>query len=274
MPRGTSKVLLAPGQKFALIQHGRAPVSVVSLDGDSTAGAVEIPGALPAPDTAVFSPRGSAAILLSGAAARMQVIGGLPDNPRIVRDLNLGALPQPVQRLAVSDDAGSLLVSTPATVFLILPDGSARTLVSVSQAPLLAFFPGSASAVAGDPGDGSLYLVQNTSGTASARLLGMALAGMGDMRVNGSGDRIYVTAEQQIGVFGVQDGVFQTFDSPVAAGGLDRLLNDETFVISSVVGGPIWIFFRDGDSGRTAFVPAPSRSSNQRRGFNEGKYLK
>ena len=261
LPRRTRRLRLSPTQQYALIEREDEAPAVLGLSGATVGQAIAITGALPTADIAAFSPSGHSAVLFSAGSGRLQVIGGLPLTPQIVQDLDAGLLPDTPKAVAVSDDAGSVLLSSATMVYLLSPNGSTNTIMNVANVASLAFFPNSGDAAIGDRGTGSVYVLQNSAGILAARLIATALAGVGEMRASGNGQTLYVTnpGGHCIWAVGVPGGEIQAFNLPVRSVKIDPLRNTDTFLISSEPGQPGWIFFRQGDDARTVFVPAVTR---------------
>src|SRR5258708_39353339 len=97
--RGLSKAAASPSGPFALASTESGAVAALSsADGESLRTAI-VPGAM-AGDIQ-FSPNGSAALISSGG--RLQVIGGLPAFPMLLRTVDVSFLGG-AAALAVSDD--------------------------------------------------------------------------------------------------------------------------------------------------------------------------
>jgi sugar lactone lactonase YvrE len=261
LPRRTMRLRLAPGQQYAIIERAQEDPAVLLLNGTETGGIAVIPGAVRALDSVSFSPSGRSAVLISQGLGRLQVITGLPQAPQLAKDIDLRLLPELPDNAAVSDDGGSVLFSSAGAVYLVLPDGSATIVLSVTPTASIAFLPASTTAAIGDPGTGSLYLFQRLAGGTVASLLASGLPGLGQVAASGDGKMLYVTdtQSQRIWSVNVASGAVGQFDLQVSASKLDRLRNADTFLISSEPGLPGWIFFRQGEDARTVFVPAVPR---------------
>jgi hypothetical protein len=93
-------VYLPPAQQYSLIETtGNAPVEVWNFKQL----AVPLAGATSHPDAVAFSPRGDAALLFSKSDALIQVIAGLPAQPKLTHVLTVPS-PSELTSLAVSDD--------------------------------------------------------------------------------------------------------------------------------------------------------------------------
>ena len=193
LPRHVTRIRLAPSQQYALIERERQEPVVLLLTAANAGRAVSLAGAFPVADLAAFSPFGRSAVLFSVSAKRLQVIAGLPDAPQIVRDLDVGVLPEPPEAMAISDDAGSVLLSSAGAVYWLLPGGSTRMVVNVADVPALVFFPNSANAAIGDRTAGSVYLFRNLAGGITTSLLATGLDGLEEITSSGSYETLYIT---------------------------------------------------------------------------------
>jgi hypothetical protein len=151
-----------PGFTLALAAVSPAADAALAVSAeDSTVWLIRFRGKLPAtvaagamtsPDRIFFSPAGSAALLYSASAARLQVLTGMPVAPA-VQDLSPdGAVP-----MAVADDGSAVLSAGSGGVEIRFTDGSAAPpslAVSVGAAN---FRRGTHDAVAAT-GEGAVYL--------------------------------------------------------------------------------------------------------------------
>ena len=259
LPAGTTRLRLAPAQQYLIIERADETPGALLLNGTETGELVTIPGVVRAPDFISFSPAGHSAALISLAYGRLQIIAGLPQSPRVVKDIDLHTLPELPRVAAVSDDASTVLFSSTGAVFLMLPDGAAAIVVSVTATASIAFLPASTAAAIGDPGTGALYLFRRVAGEAGvAPSLASGLLGLGQIAASSDGRVLYVTDPQEHSIWcvNVSSGTVRQLDSQVSASKLERLRNADTFLISAEPGLPAWVFFRQGEAAGAVFVPA------------------
>ena len=105
LPPGTNQVHLPPLQRFALLTGSDGSLAVLHLNRTDpmTEAAQPIRGAWTHPDSVIFSPTGLSVALYSAAKQRLQILTGLPDAPRVMRELATAA--ESVSAFAVTDDA-------------------------------------------------------------------------------------------------------------------------------------------------------------------------
>jgi hypothetical protein len=257
LPKNSTNLHLSPGQDYALVERASEDPILLPL-GASQALPATLTGAIQKADIAVFSPRGQAALLYSAPMARMQVIGGLPQTPQILRDWDTSAfLEQPVDA-ALSDDGGSVLLTSSLAVYQVLPAGAPRQLLSVEGPAALTFLPNSAQAAIADRGAGSVFLWHDTL---LATQLAGGLSGAGEMRPSSDGLGLWLTqpAGNSVWWLGVKTSELRAFNVPVSPAKLQGLAIRDMFLLASDAGQPAWILFQQGSDTLTTFVPAAPR---------------
>ncbi len=83
----------------------------------------------------------------------------MPWSGRIALDIDTRELPEGVQAVAVSDDAGSVLLMSARAVYLLERGGSPRVVLTIANTASLAFFPNSADGVIAERNGGSIYVL-------------------------------------------------------------------------------------------------------------------
>jgi hypothetical protein len=257
LPANTARVHLAPGQAYALAERRNDDPAVVVLKAGSAGTAIPVDGAIQTPDVVAFSPTGQSALLWS-ATAGLQVIGGLPGTPAIVRTVGAAAFPKAIQDAAVSDDGDSVLLASEGGAYQLLRDGTTRQVISSADSAALAFLPNSSQAAIGDRRAGSVYLWVTGTGQGSASLLSTGLAGLDIMRATVDGQSLWITnpGGNSVWQLDIRTGGVRTFSLPVSPVSLDRLPYGEISLISSAPGQPTWILLSQGDHASAVFVPA------------------
>lgn len=260
LPSEATSVRMAPGQSsgksWAWIERGSQDPAILSLNGTRFGSVNGLAGVLPAADLAAFSPSGRSLALFSSAAGRLQVVSGLPDAPQIAQEAVLAG---GVDSIAVSDDAGAVLVASGRVVQLLSPGGAAQPVLNMTSTTAMAFLPDSRDAAVVDRGAGTVHRVRSVAGGgATSGVLAAGLAGAGEISFSADGQSLLLTNPSANGVWmvSVQTGEVRSFDTRVGAAGLNRLANPETYLISSEPGQPAWIFLPGGDGAHTVFVPA------------------
>jgi hypothetical protein len=252
------RVRVAPGGSYAFVERKASEPAVVPLTAGAAGQAVPLPGAIASADLVAFSPAGTTELLFSRAAARLQVWTGLPNDPRMIRDVDAHSLPETPLSMAAGDDGSSVLLSSATTVYLLPAGGSARVLLGLGGAAAMAFFPNGDAAIA-DPVSGAVYRFQAQTGTASQRAVSSTMKGLTAIGTSADGDTTYVanSSARQIASVRLSTGEIQTFQVPAAPQEMTRLGAADTFVISSEAHAPAWLLV--GPEKRAVFVPAADR---------------
>ena len=262
LPDAVTRVHMAPGQDFAIMERrGTVPVAV-SLSGAAVDHATVLPDqSLSSFTWVAFSHRGTAAVLFSAAANRLQVVTGLPDAPQLARDVDAASLPEPPRMAAVNDDGSLVLAASSRLVYRL--SNSADVVLSAEEIAGLAVLPNGTDAVAAVPSTGSLHLLRN----GSTHVVASGLSGIGRIYPASDGNSIYVTqaGAAAIASVNITTGEVRSFDSGVAAVSLIPLRNRDTFLISARSRQPGWVFYRDGESARSVFIPAVRSIAEGRR---------
>ncbi len=263
LPRGCTRVRVAPGRDFAWVERRGAAPAVLNLSGGSGQGLEPVEGAMAAADWVAFSPGAAAAALYSAAAGRLQVLTGLPDAPVVSRDLTAGGTPEQLVAAAVSDDGAILLAASHSAVYLIAPGGAPQMVLSGESILSLAMMPGGRNAVAADGGTGSLYLLQGLVSAPMARTLVSGIAGIGKVQPAWDGASVFVArpGPSAVSIVDVATGATQSYGVDVPPVTLDPLDIHDAFLISSAPGEAGWIFVRNGADARAVFVPAAAQGA-------------
>ncbi len=277
LPNGVTRIRIAPGQGFALIERLRGGPAALVLDGGAVDHVTPIEGALSGADWVVFSFGAQAAVLCSSSTSRLQVITGLPDAPQVAADLDTSTWPEPPATAAVSDDGGLVLAASSQSVYLVSPGAAPQLLLSGGRIRSLALLRNGSDAVVADSGTGSVQLLTGVASLAGGgqapapRVLASGLDGLEQIFPSADGKTLFA-ARPGSGVVSWIDLVTGAVQSPELAAGNDTVApveltamrNRDTFLISARPRQPAWIFYRDGDAGRVAFVPAVAVSESVR----------
>jgi hypothetical protein len=260
LPDGVTRVHVAPGQDFALVELAGDGVAVLSLSGSAVERMTAVEGAV-TPSWVSFSPQAGSAILFSATGSRLQILSGLPDTPRIAMDLDTTALADPPRSAVVSDDGKTVLIASQRAVYLAPRSGSPQLLMTATEIVSLALFRNGTDAAVWDGITGSVYLLRNVSTAPVVRVLASGSKDPGKLYPSWDGTTIFMVrpGAKAVSSIDLASGDIQSFDSAVPALTLDPLRNHDTFLISAAHHGPGWIFCLDGSTGRVVFVPAANR---------------
>jgi len=266
LPRGVSRINLAPGQAFALVEvraevriEGRVEgsggdLSVIPLRAGATGDATPIPGALRGANLIRFSPTGQSVLLYSSGAGRLQVISGLPGAPSVTRNVDASSFPVEIEDAAISDDASTILLTTAGAIHQLTPSDQMRQISSTTGSARVAFLPNSSRAAIADRDAGVVYLWSGES----PMLLATGLIGLGEMRASSDGLSLWFNHPDSNSVSRIdtKTGQLRATQLQVSPSRLDLLSSRDAFLISADPGQPAWVFFQQGSEGLAVFVPA------------------
>jgi DNA-binding beta-propeller fold protein YncE len=266
LPEGVTRIDFAPGQGWAVASRpsGGTP-AVISFLAANLGPLVPIPGAISEPDIIAFSPSGGAVALYSIAQERLQVVGGLPANPQLTRDLGSGDLPAAAQFLAIADDGVTLLEGAATNAVYLLAGNGPQLLASVSSLGGMAFNPQSNDALVFDRDGGTLALWQSVSTMFSSRVLANGLTGLpGTIDLATDGRRAVVTGPGANRLWAVDLGNLQVQDLPLPTppAMLSPLRVAGDYLLSWQAGGPAWIMDTNRQKAAVYLVPAAAQTQS------------
>ena len=209
---------------------------------------------------AVLSPTGSAAVLLYAEARRALVVSGLPDAPKLEREIELAG---DLAALAVSDDAGRVLAAERDGRVTAFDAGDPVPLGGLEKITGLAFLSRSREAVAVSETLGEVYYLREDGHLilASAQEeLGAPLA------VVGSADRkrAYVAlASGSIATFDLAGGPPSLTSCYCKPAALDPLASSGVFRLTAFSDMPMLLFDASGEEAKILFVPPVVEENEQ-----------
>jgi len=258
VPDGVTRVHLAPGKDFALIETGAASPAILFLSGGAVDHVTALSGAMPAADWVAFSGSATSAVLFSSSAQRLQLLTGLPAAPQVALDLDASTLPEQPLTAAVSDDGRLLVMASGNSVYRLSPGGAPQLLLSAGRIVSVAVLLNGAGVAVSDTSTASIHVLRNLDSTPQIQVLASGLQGIGKLYPASDGAALFVARPGVKAVSSVDlaSGALQTFPSAAALADLVPLRNRDTFLISARPGQPGSIFLRDGSAGRVVFIPA------------------
>jgi hypothetical protein len=268
IPRDVTQVHLAPGQPFALVERRESELALVPFAGTSLRDFVTVQGALRQPDLVEFSPTGVSLVLYSSTANRLQVISGLPAQPSVTRDVDLSNLAQTIRAVGISDDGGTVLVTSDSAVYDLVSPGVPQQLLSTSAAAVLAFFPNSRRAAIADSDAGLIYVWSGADSDAPV-LLSSQMIGLGRMQASPDGSNLWITnpSAQSVLRLDSRSSDMETFPLETNPVLMLPMSYRETYLVSAQAGQPAWVLVKQEAGVVTVLVPAPqSRIPGHRNG--------
>ena len=260
--------LLGAGGALAIasISGGVALTVVGALDSQPTAVLVE--NSMPDFDLGAFNGPGSAAILYGTGCKCIQVIGGLPDSPRVSRNIDSTSLPGAVLALAVSDDQSIAAVavassedgSSPSRILLFDLNGDSTPPPIITSASSLAFTPNGKDLVVTDAPGGSVSLALNAGGvvnvaSASVSAGGDAISNPGAIAFTNDGLLLIADRAGLVHVIDLQTKERRSAGCSCRPDSMERMKDKSTYRLTGIEAGAVWILDTSGASPRTLFVP-------------------
>ncbi len=269
LPLGITNVHFSPGQRYAIVERGdEAPLGIIDFAELTQGLLVNIPGAISKPDIVSFNPSGSAVAVYSSSEGRLQVIGGLPEAPRLIREMTRGDLPDEVRLLALADDGIALLEgSNRGLIYLLANDGSVRFLHEAGDLAAMVFSLGSHDVLIFDRIEGSASLLKNVlTAPLSILLINGLITLDGDIDLWIDSNKAIITSANTMEVWQIDRKSMQVknLQLPARPGTLQLLRAAGKFLFSYLSGEPAWIL--DASAGMPSLysVPAPVLSSKER----------
>jgi hypothetical protein len=265
LPNTVTQIHLAPGHAYALVEQGRSnPLSLVLLQGVAAQAAAltltPVNGATNEIDLLAFSPIGRSAVIYSRQTNQLQILTGLPKSPRLFLSVPNVATPEAPQKLAVSDDAQTVLIAD---------GGGSVYSLSQNATPVLVYRSPDISAIdfVAQTGDAMICdrsvnrpLVLQHSSTAPVALMATsnddcqpeAAASTTD------GKTILLACPAQHAVLSVDrvSGSTRVHNVSSGPGVLARLSVRDTFLMSPPDGGTYWMFTWQPNGPVMSFVAA------------------
>jgi hypothetical protein len=257
--------IVSPDQSYALGLAGEPHgLKLIPL---STAGASAFPinGALAVPDMIALSPTGASAALYAAGDRRLQVLTGLPDSPRVLRELPAAIPDGELVSLAVADDGQAVLAAVADQMLLISSDGIPRRLPFDGPISAIAFRPRTHDAIAS--GRNHVALILRT--TQDSVIQAMAVpenSSLDPLAVSFSldGSRAFVADSNGTVIeFDLSAASAQSFSCECKITGLHRLAGNAVFRLTDSLDKPLLLFDGDALQPRIVFVPTASAGEKQ-----------
>ncbi len=171
---------VAAGRDYALAADESGKVMLVRALGSASPAVTAIADAIGGVSRMALSENGTAALLYSAGDARLQVVTGLPDEPRAGAPADASGLGSEITALAVDDSGKRALAGTGAM------DGGVYALSGVELTRLaaghevsaIALLNGGRDAAFASMGVDEVVLVRDAAGAANIEVVGSASAGV------------------------------------------------------------------------------------------------
>jgi len=248
------------------ITGGTALTVVGALDSQPTA--VPVENSMPDFDSGAFNGPGTAAIFYGSGCKCIQVIGGLPDSPRVSRNIDSTSLPGAVLALAVSDDRSIAAVavassedgSSPSRILLFDLNGDSTPPPIITSASSLAFTPNGKDLLVTDAPSGSVSLALNAGGvvdiaSASVSASGDAISNPGAIAFTNDGLLLIADRAGLVHLINLQTNERRSVGCSCRPDSMERMKDKSTYRLTGIEAGSVWILDTSGESPRTLFVP-------------------
>src|SRR5262249_4281138 len=245
LPAEVTNVHFSPGQKYAIVERSDgAPVGLVRFPGLNPGEITEIPSSIGEPSILSFSPDGGSVAVYSSSEGLVEILTGLPDTPRLLRELTRDDLPGDVKLLAASDGGTALAGLVNGEIYRLPFEAASEFVFSVTDLGGLTFAPSSDDALLFDHDGGRAILLENVSGAVSHRLLAeesQELDGPIIRHPDGGAARITSAASSHLWQIDSRTLEVQDLSLPEAPAMLEQLRTSGKFLLSSESGQPAWI---------------------------------
>jgi len=208
-----------------------------------------------APERMIFSPSGSAALLVQ--ADRVQILAGLPGHVTAT-SLDLSAISPVPTALAVADDGALAAVADAGAAWIVASDGGSLQLALPGSTVALAFRRNSRDLLAISAA-GDVYLVHNPGPDSGYRMLYSGDEQTADpvaAQFSWGGDRAYtVNSRGNIVVIDMEGGAWSAISCGCRTTALDPLNARNLFRLTAPGRSPVMLFDGSGSEARVWFVP-------------------
>jgi hypothetical protein len=246
-------------------QEGASSLSLVYFDGQTVSGVTEISGALAQPALVVFSPTGRSAVLYSREFGQAQVLTGLPNSPRMARQLLVPPAGSSLQLLAINDDGDALVVVDQAGHIFSLAQDNVLSLVHAgAEIAGVAFVPLRSELIACDPAQRAIYLIEDVGRTPLVSILASDLdLPPGPVVIHSSSDGrstfFASVGSKHLSIIDRVSSKLETLELQAPLDGLDPLKVPTVMLLSARDNEPGWVLETSSAIARVLFVPALSR---------------
>ena len=266
LPEGITSAAISPQHDYALaIATSTGQPVLVRLD--TTPPAVgPISGGRSNPELIAISPTGTAAALYQKESQLLQIVSGLPAEPRIVHEFNTSSLGSNARAVAVSDNANLVLVNAGdenRTLWLLNTNG-AISQIPAAQPSHMTFMARRSDAVVADDATQEVFLLQGLEGN-PVRSPGVVFreSGRPFSAVGASADgRLLFVAQQEsadVTVVNLDSHATTTVPCYCTPTVFSPLKGISAFRLNGLPNGPITVLDASGSSPRALIIPVDPR---------------
>jgi hypothetical protein len=256
------RALVSSARSFAVAATSDSDKLKVIRFAESEPVVTSIPDSVGTFDLGAFSRTGRAAVIYQSGCRCVQIISGLPDAPQVARTVKLND-ESVLQALAVTDDAGKFAIATRlgdnAEVAVYSPDTRSVNLLS---ADALSFSPDGTSLALVDSSGKTVSVLQDGNLVQVATELNgisspAALAYLDANRI------VLADRESRVHLIAIDTGRVTSVDCPCKPSAVEPTSVENTFRISDIAAGALWIVQVTDESVRAMFIPVDRGDSRQ-----------
>jgi len=252
---------ISPQLDSAIVTAGDGSLHLFRLSGNS---ATEIPwkSAPPGPARVAYSPSGTAAVVYTSGEAH--IFSGLPKSPKVAFSAGVGASAEHDHEspggapaaIAVSDDAGWLLVAGQGSVRLFDATGSSAVLLEGTREVVAAFAPGSHLAAVLNGAGPTLEVFPDVTAAPSQRIPMPGLTEPVGIAFSPDGRLILMASHtgNPVTIFDRSGSATTALQCDSIPTGVQRL--GSLFRITDAGAGPVWMVDMSASPPHLVFVPA------------------
>jgi hypothetical protein len=214
-----------------------------------------------APQAVIFSPSGTAAVMVSGNHA--QIMKGLPDAPALAGELDLPVehAARPVVRhltLAINDDASYLLFGSNGTIRLLGMSGENRKLLDTAGPAFVAFAAGGSDGAVVDARGSGVILFRELARAGNPETVAAVderIASTSGVAFSADGRRVFLSTASGRGVdvLDLASKARSTVECACSPAGMTRMGN--LYRLNDPGTEPLWMFDPGAAEPRIVFVP-------------------
>jgi len=204
-----------------------------------------------------ISPSATAAALYDPSSGALEILGGLPEEPAIVRGINVSGIAGPISSAAVSDDGTVTLLKSGNGMWAVDSAGTTWQ-VPASQPSAAAFFPNRRDAVITDNATHSAFLLMDIGHSNTLTLL--TWAGEEETLTGASasqdGGRVFLAGSAgNITVVDIRSRATVKTSCDCEPSGLNRLSGSSVFRLTEPSNEPMMVLDASSPQPRIVLIP-------------------
>jgi len=149
-----------------------------------------------------------------------------------------------------------VLVASATALYRVPAQGAAQVLLASGGIRSIIVLRNGTDVAVSDSTTGSVQVVRNAASNPEARMLASGLDGIGAIFPSSDGRSLYVAGAATVFSVDLSSGEVQSQAMKASPDGLMPLRNRDTFLVSAKAHEPGWVFYQDGATTRTVFIPA------------------